>query len=181
MVKPTNTSAIAAATGRPWEEWIQLLEKANARQMSHTAIANLALELMPASAPQQEWWAQSTAVAFEQHAGLRLPGQTSSGDFQLSTSRTVAGDKDAALQAWLEIVGSRSGFDGVPVNGEVSTSNTDRWRYWRVRLSDGTRVAVNIRDKHAGKASIGLVHSKLGSAEAIDRWRPFWKDLLAQL
>lgn len=181
MVKPTNTDAIAAGTGRPWDQWVELLEQAGARTMNHTAIAALALDLMPASASQQEWWAQSTAVAFEQYTGLRVPGQTSTGDFQVSTTRTINGDMDAALQVWMALVANRSEFGGVPIESPPTTSQTDRWRYWRVRLTDGSRVVVNIRNKTSEKAALALEHSKLDSAEAIEYWRPLWKELLAKV
>src|SRR5690625_836855 len=181
MIKPINISAIEAATNRPWQQWVQLLEEAGAGQMNHSQIAVLALELMPADVKQKEWWAQGTAVAFEQHAGLRVPGQTSTGDFQLSTSRTVPVNKDQALQAWLKVVNPCSEFGGVPIESEAATSETDKWRYWRVRLADETRVTVTIGDKPGGKATVGLQHSKLASTEAIDQWRPIWKDLLAQM
>ncbi|MFC7403630.1 hypothetical protein [Georgenia alba] len=181
MVSPTSTSAVATATGRTWPEWVSLLDDAGARQMNHTEIARLALELMPEGARQKEWWAQGTAVAYEQHAGLRVPGQTCDGDFQLSTTRTVQGDKDDALAAWLDAVAAGEQLGGVLVEGLATTSSTEKWRYWRARLADGTRVAVSISDNGAGKASVGLVHSKLDSAEAIEQWRPVWKDLLAQL
>ena len=181
MVKSSNTSAVAAATGRSWDDWVTLLDQSDARQMNHTQIAALALELMPDSVEQKEWWAQHTAVAFGQHAGLRVPGQTSSGDFQLSTTRTVPGNMDETLQAWLEIIDSRTEFGDVPIEGEPSTSSTDRWRYWRVALADGTRVVVNISEKPGGKSTVGLQHSKLDSSEAIQYWRPIWKGLLAEL
>ncbi|MDV8001459.1 hypothetical protein [Rhodococcus sp. IEGM 1408] len=181
MTKPSNTAAIASATGRPWDEWAELLDQAGARELGHTAIARLTLEHMPAQVERAEWWAQGTAVAYEQHAGLRVPGQSCDGDFQLSASRTVIGDKDAALQAWVALVGSREEFGGVPVEAPAATSSSEKWRYWRVPLADGTRVAVNFSDKAGGKCSIGLGHTKLDSAEAIDFWRPVWKELLGQL
>ncbi len=181
MVQPKNTDAIAKATHRSWEDWVALFDQAGARQKDHTAIATLARELMPETVAQKEWWAQSTAVAYGQYAGLRVPGQTSTGEFQVSTSRTIPGDKDAALKAWVEVVDSRNEFGGVPIEGEASTSHTDKWRYWRVKLADGTRVTVTISDKPGGKASVGLQHSKLDSTESIDYWRPIWKDLLAQI
>lgn len=181
MIKPANTATIASATGRSWEDWIERFETAGARNMSHTAIATLAVEMMPEAIEQKEWWAQSVAVAFEQHAGLRVPGQTSRGDFQLSTSRTVSGDKDRVLEAWLKVVEQRSEFGGVPLECDATTSSTDRWRYWRAALCDGTRVVVNISDKPSGKCLVGLQHSKLDSAGAIESWRPIWKELLATL
>lgn len=83
--------------------------------MPHSAIAVQALAQMPESVERREWWAQGTAVAYEQHCGLRVPGQSCTGDFQLSTSRTVSADKDAALQAWSELVAAREEFGGVAV------------------------------------------------------------------
>lgn len=149
--------------------------------MNHSAIATLALKFMPAAVEQKDWWVQSTAVTFEQHAGLRVPGQTSTDDFQLSTTRTVPGDKVQPLKAWLETVNLRAEFGGVPIGGEASTSSTDRWRYWRVSLTHETRVVVNISDKSDGKSSLTLQHSKLNSVDDIIYWHPIWKDLLAQL
>src|SRR5699024_6158319 len=71
---PTRRSSdlIATATGRQWAEWVQILDAAGARERNHTAIAELALEHMPASVGQREWWAQGTAVAYEQQVGLRV-------------------------------------------------------------------------------------------------------------
>lgn len=181
MVKSTNTSAIASGTHRPWEDWIELLDAAGARELKHSAIATLALEAMPEEASQKEWWAQGVAVAYEQHAGLRVPGQTSAGDFHASASRTIASDKDSVLQAWEELVDSPTEFNGVPVDGEPSTSSTEKGRYWRVRLADGTRVSVNISDKQPGKALAAMEHTKTDSSERADQWRTYWKGLLAQL
>lgn len=181
MVKPTNTAAISAGTHREWEDWVQLLDSAGARELNHKAIAELALESMPQEASQRQWWAQGVAVAFEQHAGLRVPGQTSDGDFHTSASRTVPGDKDAALKAWEELVGTAAEFDGVPVDGEPSTSSTEKWRYWRIRLADGTRVSVNISNKQPDKALVAMEHTKIDTAERADGWRAYWKGLLANL
>ncbi|MDX2358898.1 hypothetical protein [Dietzia sp. PP-33] len=181
MTKPSNTSAITAATGRSWDDWVELLEQAGARELPHSAIARKTLELMPESVERREWWAQGTAIAYEQHAGLRVPGQSCTGDFQLSASRTVSGDKDAALHAWQELVGGLEEFGGVAVEAPAATSSSEKWRYWRVPLADGTRVAVNFSDKASGKCAVGLAHTKLDSAEAIEYWRPVWKGLLARL
>lgn len=181
MVKPSNTAGIASATGRPWEAWVDLLDVAGAREMNHTQIARLTLEHMPDSVERAEWWAQGTAIAYEQHTGLRVPGQTCDGDFQTSASRTVPGDMDQALAAWRGLVDGREEFGGVPLDGPATSSSTEKWRYWRVPLADGTRVSVNISAKPGGKASVGVNHTKLDSAEAIEFWRPLWKQLLAQL
>ena len=121
MVKPTNTSAITKATNRPWDDWVAALDAAGAREMNHGDIAKQALKLMPEPVEQKGWWAQGVAIAYEQHAGLRVPGETSTGSFQTSTSKTFPGDKDAALKAWLDLVSTRTEFNGIDiVEAEIS-------------------------------------------------------------
>ena len=88
MVKPTNISAITKATNRPWDDWVAALDAAGAREMNHGDIAKQALKLMPEPVEQKGWWAQGVAIAYEQHTGLRIPGQSSTGSFQTSTSKT---------------------------------------------------------------------------------------------
>lgn len=181
MVKPTNISAITKATNRPWDEWVAALDAASAREMNHGDIAKQALKLMPEPVEQKGWWAQGVAIAYEQQTGLRIPGQSSTGSFQTSTSKAFPGDKDAALKAWLELVGTRDEFNGIDTEEAASTSETAKWRYWRVQLVDGSRVNVNISDKPNGKASIAVEHTKLGSSDDIETWRPYWKELLSEL
>ena len=181
MVKPSNTAGIANATGRPWDQWVDMLDAAGAREKNHTAIAALTLKHMPESVERPEWWAQGTAIAYEQHVGLRVPGQSCTGDFQFSTSRTVTGDIDRALEAWLGVVAGIEEFGGIPTESEPAVSTTEKWRYWRVPMADGTRVSVNITAKAGEKSTVGVNHTKLDSAEAIEFWRPLWKQLLSQL
>lgn len=181
MVSASNTSSIAASTGRSWEEWVSLLDARSARLLDHTAIARLALEIMPAEAPNQEWWAQGVAVAYEQHAGLRLPGQSCAGDFRASASRTLATDRDGAVAAWRERVGGLDVFRDVPLDGEPTESRTEKWSYWRARLADGSRITVNATDKQPGKAVLSVEHAGLSSAEDGEQWRSHWKALLKEL
>ena len=49
MGKSSSTAAVAAATGRSWEDWVELLDREGARELKHTAIARLTLQHMPES------------------------------------------------------------------------------------------------------------------------------------
>lgn len=181
MVKSQNTDAIARATGRPWEEWLRQLDDAGAREMDHPRIAALAGSQMPDDLDNPGWWAQGVAVAYEQHHGMRIPGQTADGTFQASASRTYRGSQDEALAAWQSLVADREEFNGVGIAAEPTTSETPKWRYWRVSLEDGTRVSLGISAKGEDRSILGLEHSKLETPDEIDRWKPFWKALLAEL
>jgi hypothetical protein len=109
-----------------------------------------------------------------------LPGQRKDGTFTASASRSIPGTMDEALVAWTALTGNRKEFNGVAVERGPETSGSEDFRYWRCALADGSRVAMNFHEKD-GRASIGLGHERLASADEAERWRSFWKGLLAQL
>lgn len=181
MVKAHSTAGIEETSGIAWNDWVKLLDEAGAERLKHSEIATLSYENMPEHVSNRGWWAQGVAIAYEHQKGLRIPGQSSTGGFSANASKTYAGGKDAAFARWLEVVGGCEEFGDVPVEEEPKTSSTEKWRYWRVSLADGTRVSVTVSDKPGGKSTVAVQHSKLESAEDIDRWKPVWKELLGQL
>jgi hypothetical protein len=179
--RSTSTAAITRATGVPWETWTARLDALGARSMSHPEIARRAAEQLEGVVENHEWWAQSVAVAYEQHTGARRPGQAGDGSFGANASRTVTGTPDEALARWTALMAERTEIGGVPFQQPPTTAVTEKWRYWRVRLADGTRVAATIGDKGSGRATVGIAHTGLAAAEDVARWRSTWKDLLAAL
>ena len=69
------------------------------------------------------------------------------------------------------------------------TSATEKWRYWRVRLADGSRVSVNITAKDTagdttgdpGRCTVSVAHAGLASPADVEHWRAFWRDRLREL
>lgn len=167
----SNDEAIVAATGRPWAEWLAVLREAGAEALSHADIARRLHERHGVPG----WWAQNLTVRFEQEIGRRVPGQGCSGDFQASASATRDGDLDAVFAAWIAHIGEPAELDGVVLEEPPAASATEKWRYWRARLADGGRVAVHFSRKGTDKVLIGVSHEKLESAEAVERWRSFWR------
>ena len=177
----TSTQGIARATGIPWETWTARLDALGARQMSHAQIARHVAEQLDGVVENNEWWAQSVTVAYEQHSGVRRPGQAGDGSFGVSTSRTLPGTRDEVLARWCELMAGCSDLDGVLLGQAPTTAVTEKWRYWRARPTDGTRVAVTIGDKGGGRTTIGVSHTGLVSPEDGERWRAYWKDRLNAL
>lgn len=93
---------------------------------------------------------------------------------------------DVALDSWLEIVAPLSAYDGVAPESGPRVSRTEGWRYWRVSLVDGGRVAVALRDLPSRddggrRAEFSLSHRRLPDAAAVDRWRQYWSELARDL
>lgn len=176
MTRPIDVSAIERNTGRTWPQWVALLDDLGAAELPHKEIARRLGDLAPSG-----WWAQSITVAYEQHIGRRVPGQNCHGEFSTSVTRTLPGTMDDALARWESATANRTDFDGVPVDGEPTVTRTDRWRYWRRRLADGTRVVVTISDKPGGRAGLAVTHEKLEARDDVDRWRAVWRAVVAEL
>jgi len=177
----TSTGGIAAATGIPWETWTARLEELGARRMGHAEIARHVAGQLAGVVANHEWWAQAVTVAYEQHVGARRPGQTGDGRFNVSAGRTVDGSLDEALACWSAVMAGRSDAAGVAFADEPSTSATEKWRYWRVRLADGTRVSVNVGTRGPGRSGVAVAHAGLAAAEDVEPWRAFWKGRLREL
>lgn len=177
-----NIPALERATGRSWAEWISYFEANAAASLPHSEIARLAQEAMPATLENPDWWAQGAAIAFEQHAGLRVPGQSSTGSFRVSVSRTLPFDRDTAVEAWAAGPGSATEHLGHTASSPRRT-RTDKRTFWRTDLTGAGRVefAASPHPKDADRSAVTIAHDGLPTAEEIERWRAHWKALLAAL
>jgi len=170
-----SVKSVEKATGKSWNEWFKLLENMKARALSHKEIAQKLAEQRGVTG----WWAQTIAVAYEQHIERRKPGQASDGKYQVSVSKTVEGTLDEALDKWLAVVAGRKDFSRVPITRRRTSLGSGKFRYWRCGLIDGSRVSVGVSRKEPGKAVIAIGHENLTSLKQINHWRSFWKSLLA--
>ncbi|HJX78002.1 hypothetical protein [Glutamicibacter sp.] len=178
--KSSNIEAIIKATGKPWEQWVEQIESAGAKELSHKPLASMIYQLMPADLENPGWWAQSVAIAYEQHIGRRVPGQASDGSFKGSVSTTLNTDLEGALQSWVGSVAEFSEFIGAQLASEPAVSGSEKWRYWRAQFSDGSCVSVNITMK-GNKASVSAGHAKLANPQDLEGWKSFWRQILATI
>lgn len=174
-----SDEAVRAATGRGWNDWHAVLERMGAADLAHKEIA----ARLAAEHGVPSWWAQTITVEYERAAGRREVGQRCDGDFTAGATKTVPGTLDDALAAWERLAGTRSEFDGVAIVGVPRTSSTEKWRYWRVALADGSRIAIVIgaRPGALPKAAVAVNHEGIASKDAADRWKKFWKEFLQRL
>lgn len=174
MTKPMNIEAIEKATGKSWAEWLEFFESIGAKDMTHHEIA-----LKVFKTDISGWWAQNVTVAYEQHIGRRVPGQREDGKYEVSVTKTVDGTLDDAMKWWLRKAAGLKEFSGVALDDKPKRSTTEKWRHWRVNLSDDTKVIVSTNQKSPGKAQLAVTSQKLASAQDAEHWRAYWKQFLA--
>lgn len=195
--RPANVDALVRATSIEWKDWTSRLDAAGGAELAHPELAERALAEIrgQGGCSNPEWWAQTAAVAYEQHIGRRLPGQREDGSFDANASKTLPGSMDEALARVCEVFDEalapatqEKDDDGrrLVLSGEPRTSATEKWRYWRADLADGTTVAVTINDKKVAdgadpKATVAVGHRGLPSPDAAAEAKAAWKDLLGRL
>ncbi|WP_018298185.1 hypothetical protein [Corynebacterium lubricantis] len=169
------------ATGRTIPEWMDFLrnhENGNKdlNELSHKQMATLAEDYGASG-----WWAQSIAVDIEREIGRREVGQRDSGKFSANATKTMPGEWTDVFARFTEFMASAEGALPAAVDGESSTSESEKWRYWRADLVDGTKVVVMCNDasaKGVAKTRFAVQHEKLPSSEARDDMKAHWKATL---
>lgn len=187
--KPSNIPSIERATGTSWATWLTHFATNEASTKPHAQIARIALDHMPDGVANPEWWAQGVAIAYEQHAGIRVPGQSSTGTFQVSVSTTVTGNRDQAIEDWAEVMASRPKHRGHTAS-TPRRSRTEKRTFWRVDLQPPEPTAASARvskvevaasDKGEGKVLVSIQHRDLTHESDIETWRAHWKEQLASV
>lgn len=179
---PRRIAAVETGTGIMWADWLDFFEPH--RELDHTAMAKLALDYIRAEGNSRspEWWAQGVTVAYEQHIGRRKVGEQCDGSFAINASKTLPGTMDEILGKLVAAGAGRDEFAGIPIASEPTTSATEKWRYWRVKLDDGSRVSINVQQKPTGNKSVAAVnHDGLDSDAGADALKAWWRDYLGSL
>lgn len=173
-----NIPALERASNVTWADWLELFAGANAASLSHAEIAAIALTRMPTALENPEWWAQMATIAFEQHAGIRRPGQSADGTYRVSASRTITGDRDTAIERWAELA-LDTNFLGAE-RSEPRRSRTDKRTFWRSNLTGLGKLEVAAAAKDETKIIVTISHEGLPAESDVERWRAFWKEQLAR-
>lgn len=183
MVKPIDISSIEKGSGILWSTWLEVLQPH--KDASHSELARIAGEYMEthSTTPPPGWWGQSVAVAFEQHIGRRAPGQESDGSFTVTVSKTIEGTLDEVFEKWCALVEGETHFNSLDTASEPRISKTEKWRYWRVNLRDGSKVTVSVQSKPGSSNSslIAVSQSALTEAASTETARTYWRQYLTKL
>jgi uncharacterized protein YndB with AHSA1/START domain len=168
-----GSDAVAKATGKAWDQWLAILDKAGAVAMPHKAIARMLAEKF--SVPP--WWSQMVTVGYEQARGLREAHQKPDG-FAASASRTVQASLDRLYGAWADPKLRSLWMGEAPVTVRRSTDG----KSMRITWSAGeSRVDVNFYPVGTGKSRVQVEHGKLGDPGDAREKKAFWGAALDRL
>lgn len=91
-----TSASVQKGTGRNWDQWITILEKAGARSWTHRET----VELLTKRYKLTPWWQQGVALGFEYHTGKKVEGQNARGEYSVTVTKSIPLSR-AKLWKWL--------------------------------------------------------------------------------
>ena len=168
----SSDAAVKKATGKTWEQWFALLDKAGAAKLDHKGIVAICAKHFDGG-----WWCQMVTVEYEQARGLRKKHETASG-YQISRSKTIEAPI-SAIYALCNDPKRRTKWLGP---GELVVRKATPNKSMRITWCDGaTNVEFMFYDKGSGKTSFVVQHSKLPDAKAAAKMKDWWGMVLERL
>lgn len=167
-----SDEAVEAKTGKDWSTWFEILDAAQAQQMSHKEI----VAFLDGNYQVGPWWRQMVTVTYEQARGLREKHEKPTG-YQISRSRTLAAPVERLFDAWQDPA-QRASWLPAAVTIRKSTPN----RSLRITWEDGTTdLDVMFYPKGEGKTQVNVQHNKLPDADHAEQMKEYWASALERL
>jgi uncharacterized protein YndB with AHSA1/START domain len=164
---------VLTATGKPWEAWIEILDRWGARERRHPEIA----EYLVAQHAVPGWYAQSITNGYERVRGLRIKHQQPDG-FTIYASRTVGVPLGTLFIAFVD---DRTRARWL-TDGRMSLRGSQPDKVARFDWDDGqTRILVTFEEKAASKSTAYVAHERLPDADAAEAAKAAWKQRVAAL
>lgn len=165
-----SDAAVKAKTGRTWDQWFSMLDKAGAKKMTHKAIA----KLIATRHKLPGWWAQMVTVGYERARGMRKVNETLSG-FRTSVSRTFDAGMDAAFDAWVDAK-SRAAFLKEKIDFSARNPGKNLRFAWKVG-----RVEVQFVVKSPKKTQVTVEHQGLKTESEVSKVKAQWTKAMDKL
>jgi len=173
---PVGDDALRGATGRSWQEWLGLLDKAGAGagSLDHQQIHDLAMQWVPGA---DRWWGQMVSTGYERARGLHEKAQARAGRFKASISKTLPVPLFAAFAAWADQSLRRGWLDAA----DLDFTRLNAGRNIRARWPDGSVLDIRFDSTSPDQCEIVVDATKLADAGAAERAKAFWQEQFERL
>lgn len=168
-----RNDAVKAKTGKTWDEWFRVLDRAGAAKLAHKAIAQLLHEKHGVPG----WWSQMVTVEYERARGLRAVNQKADG-FSVNVTKTLPVALNRLFAAVADMRTRRRWFPA----GDFQASSQTKDKSLRGKWNGGpARLEFNFYAKGPEKSQISLQINRLPDAKAVARERAAWKSAMEKL
>ena len=165
--------AVKATTGKTWDQWCRILDRAGGRMMEHKEIARV-LQKQHGLTP---WWSKTVAVGYRNERGIRRDEQGTPTGWSpdVTMSKIVNAPRAAVWAAWQD-PGTLAQWLG---EAKFHVLKTAPLKSMQLNWPGQTRVTVRFNER-AGKTRVTISQSKVPAADADSR-RDYWSGALERL
>jgi hypothetical protein len=167
-----SESALLAATGRPFAEWLSMLDRWGATERTHAEIATW----LNVDHEVAGWWSQTLAVGYERARGMRARHQNAAG-FTVSVSRTIVSSSGVLTEAFTDERRRAAWLPDAPMSLRTGTSGGSIRFDW---ADPPSRVVVWLGEK-GDRTQAVVAHERLPDASAVEHLKPMWREALGRL
>jgi len=168
-----SDEAVQAKTGKNWNAWFKILDKAGAKKMNHREIVaclNENYEVGP-------WWRQMMTVTYEQARGRREKHETATG-YSMSVSKTLPVALAKLYRACSD-AGMRARWFA---EKDIVIRKATPAKSMRLTWSDGkSSVEWRFYAKGEAKSQFTVDHNKLPDAKAVAKMKTYWTATVSRL
>jgi len=168
-----SDEAVKAKTGKNWQGWFAILDKAKAQKMSHTEIATYLYDKQK----QDGWWAQMVAVTYEQVRGLRQKYEKPGG-YEVSVSKVIPVPLSSLYKSWMD---EKVRNQWLKEKGMVVSKATPHKSIRAAWNDNKTRLDINFYDKGSSKSQVVVQHARLANITEAEKMKKYWKEKLEKL
>lgn len=169
-----SSDAVRAKTGKSWDQWFSVLDRAGAKRWPHKDIA----AHLHDKCGCPNWWSQMVTVGYEQERGLREKNQLCNGEFSTSASKTIAVPIGELYKNWND---AKLRAKWLSDSAKITIRKANLNKSMRITWHDGTSVEVNFWDKGPGKSQAAVQHKKLEGPKDVARLKSYWTRNLSKL
>jgi Activator of Hsp90 ATPase homolog 1-like protein len=155
-------------TGKNWDQWFVVLDKAGARMMDHQEITAWLRD----RSDMPRWWRQLVAIGYEREHGMRAEPRQKS----VRRGKNLAAPLPVVWAAWHDPAVRDRWLPGAKFEIDRSTPNQAMHLQW----PDGTKVNVDFSESN-GRTKIVVIHNKLSDESAVERTQAYWSEALERL
>lgn len=190
-----TSASVKKGTGKSWDQWIEILDRLGAREMTHRNIV-LHLQKKYRLTP---WWQQGVTLGYEIHIGRRVEGQNGKGLFTTTTTKTLKAPASAVWK-WLNSAEGQSlwlkplsEFKLKPkavfeteegVFGEVRTMLVNRRARLRWQEDTWERpsiLQIYLVPRKNGTCILCFTHENLATGRLRLQMRDYWRNVVSQI
>jgi hypothetical protein len=166
--------AVSAKTGKSWEAWCKLLDKAGARMMDQRERALLLQNQFGLT----RWWARMVAVGYANERGIRHDkhGSPMGRRFEVTLNKTLDAPRAAVWAAWQDPAALATWLP----DEKFEVSKTVPYKILHLAWPDQTHVAVRFYERR-GKTRLVVSHGRLPDVSDTARRQAYWLAALDRL